>query len=119
MKEELKVWCQETHVEVLAQLAVFKPAQEPLQRDGSVVPALEMVAKAGLSEAARELAAAALSALSDRRLVMTTQGQKHVMLSCESRIVSVCAPYYCIDNVMPSESESIRRARGREGSSLC
>ena len=34
-----------------------------------------------LSEGARELAGAALSALSDKKLVMVTEGQKHVMLS--------------------------------------
>ena len=52
-------------------------------RDGSVVPALEAVAATGLSEQARELAAAALSALSDKKLVMVAEGQKHIMLSCE------------------------------------
>ena len=44
--------------------------------------ALEAVMKDGLSEEARELAAAALSALSEKELV-ATKGQKHVMLSCE------------------------------------
>jgi hypothetical protein len=41
------------------------------------------VMKDGLSEEARELAAAAVSALSERELVLATEGQKHVMLSCE------------------------------------
>ncbi len=83
MKEELKIWCQQHHCEALAQLAVFKPSRDALLRDVSVVPALETVTKAGLSEAARELAAAALSALGDKELEMLTEGQKHVMLSCE------------------------------------
>jgi hypothetical protein len=83
MKEELKAWCQQHHTEALAQLAVFEPSREALLRDGTVVPALKMVVKDGLSEAARETAAAALSALSDKKLDMKTEGQKHVMLSCE------------------------------------
>ena len=87
MKEALKEWCQTAHTECLAQLAVFKPAREALLQDGSVVPALEAVAQAGLSEAARELAAAALAALSDKKLMLVTEGQKHVMLSCERALV--------------------------------
>lgn len=83
MKQELKVWCQDHHCEALAQLAVYEPAREALLHDGSVVPALEAVAKVGLTEAARETAAAALSALSDKKLDMQTEGQKHVMLSCK------------------------------------
>ena len=83
MKEELKAWCQQHHCEVLAQLAVHDGSREALLRDGSVVPALEAVAATGLTEQARELAAAALSALSDKKLVMVVEGQKHIMLSCE------------------------------------
>ena len=44
---------------------------------------MQAVREGGLSEEARELAAAALAALSDRKLQMVTDGQKHVMLSCE------------------------------------
>ena len=83
MKEELRSWCQQHHCEALAQLAVHDGSREALLRDGSVVPALEAVMKDGLSEEARELAAAALSALSEKELVMETEGQKHVMLSCK------------------------------------
>ena len=81
MKEELKAWCQQHHCEVLAQLAVHDGSREALLRDRSVVPALEAVAATGLSEQARELAAAALSALSDKKPTMAVEGQKHVMLS--------------------------------------
>ena len=81
MKKELKVWCQQHHTEALAQLAVHDASREALLRDGSVVPALRAVAETGLSECARELAAAALTALSDKKLEMATEGQKHVMLS--------------------------------------
>ena len=83
MKEDLKAWCQQHHCEALAQLAVHEGSREALLRDGSVVPALEAVAGSGLTQEGRELAAAALSALSDRELVMVVEGQKHIMLSCE------------------------------------
>jgi hypothetical protein len=49
-----------------------------------VVPALQTVVERGLSAEARELAAAALVALSGKELQMVQEGQKHVMLSCES-----------------------------------
>ena len=83
MKEDLKAWCQQHHCEALAQLAVHDGSREALLHDATVVPALESVAAGGLSEQARELAAAALSALSDKTLVMLADGQKHIMLSCE------------------------------------
>ena len=83
MKEDLKAWCQQHHCEALAQLAVHDGSRETLLRDGSVVPALESVAASGLTQAARELATAALSALSDKKLVMAAEGQKHIMLSCK------------------------------------
>ena len=81
MQEDLKAWCQQHHCEALAQLAVHEGSREAMLRDGSVVPALETVATRGLTEAARELATAALSALSDKKLTMAVEGQKHVMLS--------------------------------------
>ena len=83
MKEDLKAWCQQHHCEALAQLAVHEGSREALLRDGSVVAALETVAGSGLTHECRELAAAALSALSDKQLVMAVEGQKHIMLSCE------------------------------------
>ena len=83
MKQDLKAWCQQHHCEALAQLAVHDSSRETLLCDGSVVPALENVAASGLTEEARELAAAALSALSEKKLVMVVEGQKHIMLSCE------------------------------------
>ena len=52
--------------------------------------ALKSVEKGGLSQKARELAAAALSALSEKELV-ATEGQKHVMLSCELLPAGACA----------------------------
>ena len=42
---------------------------------------MQSVVESGMSEGARELAAAALTALSDKKLELVTEGQKHVMLS--------------------------------------
>ena len=81
MKNELKAWCQQHHCEALAQLAMHDGSREALLADATVVAALEVVHQSGLSDRARELAAAALSALSDKQLVVATEGQKHVMLS--------------------------------------
>ena len=47
-----------------------------------MIPALRAVAEAGMSAEARQLAGAALLALSDKKLEMVAAGgQKHVMLS--------------------------------------
>ena len=81
MEKEHKIWCQEHHVECLAQLAVYEPARETLLQDPTVVTALRAVSECGLSAEARELAGAALLALSDKKLETVLEGQKHVMLS--------------------------------------
>ena len=81
MKHELKSWCQEHHTECLAQLAMFEPAHEPLRQDPSVIPALQVVAEAGLSAEARQFAQAALLALSDKEMHADVEGEKHIMLS--------------------------------------
>jgi hypothetical protein len=82
MKPELKSWCQSHHCECLAQLAVYGPAREALCQDPSVIPALEAVAKDGLSAEARDFAEAALLALSDKELHVLADGEQlHIMLS--------------------------------------
>ena len=81
LKHELKVWLQTMHAECINQLALFGPGREALLADASVAAALEAVAKSGLCEQSREFAAAALLALSDKELVMDTEGENHVMLS--------------------------------------
>ena len=83
MKEDLKAWCQQHHCEALAQLSVHEDCRPALLQDTSVLPALEAVAKTGLTEEARGFAEAALVALRDQKLQMVVDGQKHVMLSCE------------------------------------
>eukprot|EP01043_Picozoa_sp_COSAG02_P009571 COSAG02_NODE_327_length_24561_cov_92.867754_10_plen_179_part_00 len=81
LKPEFKAWCQTHHMEALAQLAVHERSREALLRDNSILPAVEAVMKDGLSQEAKELAAAALAALSDNKLNRVVNGQKHVMLS--------------------------------------
>ena len=83
MEPELKAWCQTTHAECLAQIAVFQPdGRDALRRDPSVRDALRSVAEAGLTDEAQQHAESALLALSDTELVKIEEGQKHVMLSC-------------------------------------
>ena len=91
MKDELKIWCQHHHTECLAQLAVYEPAREALLADPTVVPALRAVAEAGMSAEARELAGAALLALSDKKLEMATEGQMHVMLRISGTFKRLCS----------------------------
>jgi hypothetical protein len=105
MKPELKAWCQTTHAECIAQIAVFKPdGRDALRQDPSVRDALRCVADSGLTEEARDHAESALLALSDTQLVMTAEGQKHVMLSCACVVhcyvhvgapVAPCSPILC------------------------
>jgi|EP01046_Picozoa_sp_COSAG06_P040667 hypothetical protein len=97
MKHELKEWCQATHTECLAQIAMFAQGRDALRRDPTVNEALRAVADAGLSDIARQHAQAALLALSDTEKVKpkalhdgTTgdhEGQKHIMLSCECALM--------------------------------
>ena len=84
MKEDLKAWCQQHHCEALTQLSVHEDSRSALLQDPSVIPALEAASKVGLTEETRGFAAAALVALRDKKLQMVVDGQKHVMLSCES-----------------------------------
>ena len=87
LKHELKSWCQTTHAECLAQLAMVPEGRKALLRDPSVHPALEAVAERGLCDEAQQHASAALLALSDTAMVRSAEGPKHVMLSCESAIL--------------------------------
>ena len=81
LKDEIKLWNQETHVECLAQLALFPPGRDALLQNPAVSEALVAVAQQGMSEQARDHAKAALMALSGDELQMRTEGQKHLMLS--------------------------------------
>ena len=119
MKEELKAWCQHHHCEALAQLAVFGPAREALQRDSSVVPALEAVAEAGLSAETREVAVAALMALSDKELEIKAEGQKHVMLSCASTVLLRRFVSHCSSSLIAAcaQTNGMCKPRFRESTS--
>ena len=83
------VQCPTVIYRCLAQLAASECGLEALRQDASVVPALEIVAKDGLSAEARQFAEAALLALSGKELHVVVEGQKHVMLSCE-------CPWSCV-----------------------
>ena len=68
----------------LAQLAAHEQGKKALLADPSVCEALGELANTGVafSEAARDFAAAALMALSDKELHLSREGQMHIMLSC-------------------------------------
>eukprot|EP01043_Picozoa_sp_COSAG02_P070267 COSAG02_NODE_12374_length_1556_cov_1.731640_2_plen_268_part_01 len=83
LAEEQRIWLQNYHAQCFAQLAVYLPARERLRQDQTVAAALEAVAENGLSTEAQEHAAAALLAMSDKQLQVISEGQRHVMLSCE------------------------------------
>jgi hypothetical protein len=88
LPDEAKAWCQQTHVECLLHIAVFPQGREVLCQDPAVRDALRVVAERGLTKDAQEYAESALLVLSDKKLQVATEGQKHVMLSCESLSMS-------------------------------
>ena len=92
---EQKAWCQMTHAACLAQLALFPEGRDALCRDPSVGDALRSVAEAGLCEEAQQHAESALLALSEKQLHMATEGQKHVMLSCECLCTARHEHFWC------------------------
>jgi hypothetical protein len=83
LQEDLRVWLQSYHAQCFAQLATHEPSRHLLKEDPTVTAALQAVSEGGLSMEAQEHASAALLALSDKELQVITEGQKHVMLSCE------------------------------------
>ena len=87
LKDDTKLWTQTMHAECFAQLALFSPGCDAMRRDPSVAEALQTVATEGLSSESRDFAKATLLAMSDEELHMRVEGQKHVMLSCESALV--------------------------------
>jgi hypothetical protein len=91
LPDEAKAWCQQTHTECLLQIAVFPQGREVLCQDPAVRDALRVVAERGLTEDAQNYAESALLALSDTEL-QVTEGQKHVMLSCESLPICTISP---------------------------
>ena len=54
-----------------------------MQKDSAVAEALQAVVQRGMSDLAREHAKAALLVLIDNELQTRSEGQLHVMLSCE------------------------------------
>ena len=78
LKDELKIWNQQTHAECLAQVALFPAGRDALLRNPDVSEALVSVSERGLSEEACEFAKAALKSLRGDELQMRTEGDKHV-----------------------------------------
>ena len=78
LKDEIKVWNQQTHAECFAQLALFPAGREALLANPAVSEALVEVSERGMSEEACEYAAAALQGLSGEELQMRTEGDKHM-----------------------------------------
>ena len=78
LKNEIKLWNQQTHAECLAQLALYPPGRDALLEHPAVNEALMAVTERGMSEEACEFAKAALKSLRGDKLQMRTQGDKHV-----------------------------------------
>lgn len=78
LKDEIKLWNQQTHAECLAQLALFPAGRDAMLENAAVTEALVKVAESGMSEEACESAKVALKALSGEKPQMRTEGDKHV-----------------------------------------
>ena len=78
LKDEIKLWNQQTHAECFAQLALFAPGREALLANPAVSEALVEVSERGMSQEACDHAAAALKGLSGEELQMRTEGDKHM-----------------------------------------
>ena len=78
LKDEIKLWNQQTHAECLAQVALFPAGRDALLKNPDVSEALVSVSERGLSEEACEFAKAALKSLRGDELQMRSEGDKHV-----------------------------------------
>jgi hypothetical protein len=78
LKDEIKLWNQQTHAECFAQLALFPPGRDTLLENAAVSEALLAVAEQGMSEEAREYAKAALKSMSGDDLQLRMEGDKHM-----------------------------------------
>ena len=78
LKDEIKIWNQQTHAECLAQVALFPAGRDALLKIPAVSEALVSVTERGLSEEACEFAKAALKSLRGDELQLRTEGDKHM-----------------------------------------
>eukprot|EP01043_Picozoa_sp_COSAG02_P051664 COSAG02_NODE_5468_length_4297_cov_3.717008_3_plen_211_part_00 len=78
LKDEIKLWNQQTHAECLAQLTLFPAGRDAMLENAAVTEALVAVAERGMSEEASESAKVALKALSGEKPQMRTEGDKHM-----------------------------------------
>ena len=86
--EAIKSQVQRDFAEALQQIAVYPRGREVLLAVPTVATSLHEVAERGWSEAAKECARGALSALSDREaLADVDEDHRHVMISCASCLI--------------------------------
>ena len=83
---EMRAVWQRSYAEMLWQLALFPSGRDAMQQEAAVLKALEEVRERGMTAEAREHAAGALMALSDREMHASASDEpKHIMLSYQAR----------------------------------
>ena len=86
MPAEMQAVWQRNYAEMLWQLALFPSGRDAMQQEAAVLKALEEVRERGMTAEAREHAAGALMALSDREMHASASDEpKHIMLSYQVR----------------------------------
>ena len=84
---EMRAVWQRSYAEMLWQLALFPSGRDAMQQEAAVLKALEEVRERGMTVEAREHAAGALMALSDREMHASVSGEpRHIMLSYQVRL---------------------------------
>ena len=84
---EMRAVWQRSYTEMLWQLALFPSGRDAMQQEAAVLKALEEVRERGMTAEAREHAAGALMALSDREMHASVSGEpRHIMLSYQVRL---------------------------------
>ena len=91
MPAEMQAVWQRNYAEMLWQLALFPSGRDAMQQEAAVLKALEEVRERGMTAEAREHAAGALMALSDREMHASASDEpKHIMLSYQVRLLLAC-----------------------------
>ena len=87
MPVDMRAIWQRNYTEMLWQLALFPSGRDAMQQEAAVLKALEEVRERGMTVEAREHAAGALMALSDREMHASVSGEpRHIMLSYQVRL---------------------------------
>ena len=93
---EMRAVWQRNYTEMLWQLALFPSGRDAMQQEAAVLKALEEVRERGMTAEAREHAAGALMALSDREMHASASDEpKHIMLSYQVRPRFPSEPAQC------------------------